>query len=531
MRTEGLVLADGYRSTSLSIRDFVAVGFRRKHIILLCFLGILSCATLHVLLTPSEYTATTKFLVERERTDPVVSPQQAPQATFSDRVTEEELNSEVELLQSEDVLHQVVISCGLQAHKSFLTSFFGLPDGRKEIAKAISGLRRGLKIQLINKSNLIGVSYTSSDPQLAARVLNTLDDAYIAKNIAVHRRPGQFEFFDQETQRYKKELSDAEAQLNAFSDEDHGVAPQLARDITLQKLNEFDANLEQSKAEMAASEHRIHALESLAGATPQRLTTQARQVDDAQVLQGFKSTLMSLELKRTELLTKFQPTYPLVQEVDKQVADMRRAIESEESKPVREETTDRNPTYAWINAELAKAKAEHSGLQARATATQAIVLKYQQKARELEQKGIVQQNLLRTMKTSEENYLLYQRKREEARMMDALDRIRILNIAIAEQPTVPALPSNSPWRPLLVGGLLALMVSLGLAFSLEYLDSSFRTPSEVIAELNIPVLAAVPRTRLGIQGNGIGNGLVYQNDTSGTSPQEQNQNENKKSTN
>ena len=264
---------------------------------------------------------------------------------------------------------------------------------------------------------------------------------------------------------------------------------------------------------------------------PQRLTTQARQIDDAQVLQGFKATLMNLELKRTELLTKFQPTYPLVQEVDKQIADTRASIVSEESKPVREETTDRNPTYAWINAELAKAKAEHSGLQARLAATQVIVSDYKQKTRELEQKAIIQQNLLREMKTSEENYLLYQRKREEARMTDALDRTRIVNVAIAEQPTVPALPSNSPWTSLLVGGFLAIAVSAGIAFTLEYLDSSFRTPSEVTAELNIPVLAAVPRTRLLTQGNGNGSGLGYRKSVNGASPvsaiKEQDEMENK----
>jgi uncharacterized protein involved in exopolysaccharide biosynthesis len=496
MRTENLTLADDYRPTSFSIRDFLTIGFRRKRAILVCLFGILLGTFLAVLLRPSEYTATTKFLVERERTDPVVSPLKDAQVTFRGEVTEEELNSEVELLQSQDVLRQVVVSCGLQRRKSFLALLLDSRDEQKLIAKAVARLQMGLKIQPIKKSNLISVNYTSADPQLAARVLTALDDAYIAKNVAVHRRPGQFEFFDEETEGYKKKLFDAEAQVKAFSNEDDGVTPQLARDIALQKLNEFEASSQQTGAEMAAIESRIHSLESQAGTTPQRLTTQARQIDDAQVLQGFKATLMNLELKRTELLTKFQPTYPLVQEVDKQISDIRASIASEESNPVREETTDRNPTYSWINAELAKAKAEYSGLQARLAATQETVSRYKRKIRELEQKGIIEQNLLRTMKTSEEDYLLYQRKREEARMTDALDRTRILNVAIAEQPTVPLLPSNSPWLSLLVGGLFAITASLATAFALEYLDPSFRTPSEVIAHLNIPVLAAVPEAQL-----------------------------------
>jgi uncharacterized protein involved in exopolysaccharide biosynthesis len=217
---------------------------------------------------------------------------------------------------------------------------------------------------------------------------------------------------------------------------------------------------------------------------------------------------MALELKRTELLTKYQPTYPLVQEVDKQLAETRASIATEEGKPIKDETTDRNPTYAWVNEELAKAKADDSGLQARAAAIQATVAQYKGKSHELEQKGIQEQDLLRKVKTEEENYLLYQHKREEARMTDALDRTGILNVAIAEQPTTPALPSNSRWTVLLLGMLLATGVSVGMAFTLEFTNASFRTPSEVLSELNIPVLAAVPQNSNGFSAkfNGNGNG-------------------------
>jgi uncharacterized protein involved in exopolysaccharide biosynthesis len=270
------------------------------------------------------------------------------------------------------------------------------------------------------------------------------------------------------------------------------VAPQISRDITLQKLNDFSASLEQTRAEMAATEKKIQELQSQAGTTPDRLTTQMRETDNGAVLQQLKSELLTLELKRTELLTKFQPGYRLVQEVDKQIADTRTAITAEESKPLKEQTTDRNPTYAWINEELAKAKSDYSALQARATATQAIVGVYQGKAHQLEVNGFVQQDLLREAKANEDNYLLYLHKREEARIADALDQTRILNIGMVQQPTVPLSPVRSPLMFGLVGILMAGMVSVGLVFTREYLDTSFRTPSEVLSELNIPVLAAVP---------------------------------------
>jgi len=460
---------------------------------------------LAALVQPAEYQATTKFLIEHQRVDPIVSPDQDARVIRLE-VPEEELNSEVELLQDGDVLRQVVLASGLHQRRPLLSYLWWRGNEQTRIAKAVARLRKELQIALVRKTNVIAVTYTSSDPQLAVRVLQALDEAYLQKNLAVHHPPGEFQFFEQQTESYKKNLADAETQLKAFSEQEGGVSPQLARDMTLQKLSEFAATLQQTYADIAATERRIDALEKQSGTTPQRLTTQLRAVDDAQVLQGLKTTLMTLELKRTELLTKYQPTYPLVQEVDKELAETRASIASEEGKPVRDETTDRNPTYAWINEELAKAKADDSGLQARAAAIQATVAKYQGKSHELEQKGIQEQDLLRKVKTEEGNYLLYQHKREEARMTDALDRTRILNVAIAEQPSMPSLPSNSPWTVLLLGVLLATSVSVAMAFTLEYTNPSFRTPSEVFSDLNIPVLAAVPQNSNRFPGKVNGNG-------------------------
>lgn len=506
MTTQNLMPQDGRDSISFSSRDLIAIGFRHQRAILITFCAILVGAALTAVLQPAEYAGSTKFLIERARMDPVVSPGQDNGGVVRSEVTEEELNSEVELLQSDDVLQQVVVAAGLNQHRSLLR-FVGIKETDQErTAKAAIRLKKELKIEPVRKSNLIAVTYASSDAHMVVKVLQALDEAYLQKNLAVHHPKGEFEFFDQEAEGYKKNLADAETQLKAFSQQEGGVSPQLARDITLQKLSDFTGTLQQTYADIAATQKRMDALEQQSGATPQRLTTQLKTSDDAQVLQGLKSTLMNLEIKRTELLTKYQPTYPLVQEVDKEIEETQKSIAAEEAKPLKDETTDRNPTFAWITDELAKAKAEESGLQARAAAMRAIVAQYQEKAHELDQKGIQQQDLLRKVKTEEESYLLYQHKREEARMTDALDRTRILNVAIAEQPALPALPTNNRIMVFLLGALLAICASVGMAFTLEYTNPSFRTPSEVLSELNIPVLAAVPHKFHAYPGDDNGNG-------------------------
>jgi uncharacterized protein involved in exopolysaccharide biosynthesis len=506
-----LMLPSGGVTATFTLRDLVAVLFRHKRTAIICFVGILLGTAATVLTNP--YRASTKFLVSHDRVDPIVGAQTELEKEVILDVTEEELNSEIEILKSGDVARAVVLACGLDKRKGLSEYIFGPATPEKRIEKAVMALEGGLRIEPVNKSHVITVSYTSSDPKMAARVLRELGAAYLQQRKLIFTPPGQVEFFDQQAQRYKQDLAEAEGQIKKFSEEQNGVAPHVSRDITLAKLSDFQSSLQQTRADLATVEERIRSLERQSQTTPQRLTTSTWKQDDFQVLQNLKNTLMTLQLKRTEYLMKFQPDYPLVKEVDKEIAQTQEAIATEESKPIKQETTDRNPTYAWINEELAKAKAEYSGLQAKLVATQASVERFEAEARDLEQKGLVEQDLLRNLKADEDNYLLYLHKREQARMTDALNNSRIVNVSIAEQPVVPSMPFNSPSLIVLIGTLVACTVTLGVVFTQEYLDPSFRSPSEVPTALNVPLLAAVPYRlsayTVNANGNGNGNGNGY----------------------
>ena len=78
---------------------------------------------------------------------------------------------------------------------------------------------------------------------------------------------------------------------------------------------------------------------------------------------------------------------------------------------------------------------------------------------------------------------MYVHKREEARISNALDQRGILNVALAEQPVVPALPKRSPLSVALLTLLLAGAFSLSTAFVLDFMDPTFRTPDELAGYL------------------------------------------------
>ena len=490
MESEYLELQQYQRRPLPTLRDVIAVLFRQRWVMLAAFAVVVIGVLLSGVWLP-KYEAQMKILVRRQRSDAVVtSSANAPAQYNGDQVSEEDINSEVELLNSEDLLRKVVMATGLQEKHGFS---FGRDDEQVRIATAVQRLSKDLKIDPLRKTNVISVSYKSRDPQLAAKVLNALSAGYTEKHLEVHRPTGEFKFFDQQTEQYRQGLAQAQQRLTEFTKENGVVSAQLERDSALQRVNEFEAEARQAQATVAENEHRIRSLQAQLQSVQPRITTVVRTAENPQLMQQLKSTLLNLELKRTELLTKYEPTYQLVQEVDKQIADTRSAIDAEERKPVREESTDKNPNYQWIQAELTKAQAEVNGLKGRAAAAGSIAAQYREAARQLNQSGMVQQDLLRTAKTEEENYLLYVRKREEARISDALDQRGILNVAIAEQPVVPALPSRSPLSAAMLTLLLGLSVSIGTAFVADFVDPSFRTPDEVAGFLESPVLASLPK--------------------------------------
>jgi hypothetical protein len=234
-------------------------------------------------------------------------------------------------------------------------------------------------------------------------------------------------------------------------------------------------------------------LRALLKTLPERTTTQLRTADNPELLKAMKASLLDLQLKRIQLLTKFEPNHRFVQEIDHQIVQAQAAIAAESAAPVRDETTDKDAHYEWVRSELEKSEVELRGLQARALATNSQKSAYRFIAQGLGEDAITQEDLLSNEKAALENYLLYVKKQEEARMNDALDERGIVNVAIAEQPVVPALPVWSAPMILIVGLCAAGAAGTSAAFVADYLDPAFRDPEDVLAFLQVPVLASLPR--------------------------------------
>ncbi len=477
-----------------TLRELAMVLFRQRKVFV-GLAGVIFFLGLVYAIAGSTYRAQLRVLVRRGRSDPPVAAQKNAPADFSRvEVTEEELNSEVELLKDDDVLRRVVEANSLASH-DWLQWLRPNEEEAARVQRAVKRLANRLQVESIKKTDLIAISYDAAEPQLAARVLQSLSRIYLEKHVEVHRPAGQLHFFDRQVAESREHLEEAKRKLLAFTKAHGLVEAAEQRDLMLRQLDDVQTNYRRTQVDISETEHRVRRLNSELAELQPRTTTQVRTSDNPELLRTLKGTLLDLQLKRIQLITKFEPTHRLVQEVDEQISQARFAIAAEGLTPLRDETTDKNFSFEWALAEKEKASVDAEGLAARRAATGAQVMEYRNRAQQLAEDAITQDDLASSEKAAEENYLLYVNKREEARMGDALDEGGIVNVAIAEEPVAPALPVWSSGVIVLVGFITALASGTGAAFAADYMDPALRTPEEVSTYLELPVLASLPSNK------------------------------------
>jgi uncharacterized protein involved in exopolysaccharide biosynthesis len=476
----------------------VAPLFRKKRVVLTAFLGIFAVALWVALGSSQYYLSTMQIVVEQERSEPTVTPQQVSMQATNKIITSDDVASEVALLQGQDMLREVVQTCKLvEPRASFWDRFDSSdPELKRAVAleSATTALAGSLKVEAQKTSHVIDVRYGSGgSPETPACVLQTLGKLYLEKHLRLQRPAGAFNFFAQETDKYKQALAESEHRLVEFSTTEGIAAPENLRADMAQQLMATKANLYHAQERIAADKQRIKNIKEQMAATPARSSTAEASISANLLLDQLQSTLLNAQLKRTQLLMKYDPSYPLVKEVEEEIAQTKEAIAGAEEAKYVNKTTDRDPTFEYLRQDQARTEADLASEQATAAALVNTTHSMQLELVSLDVKAVQQGALLREAKANESNYLLYLNKREQERTSDALDQKRIGNVAIAVPAFVPALPARNPFKIALLGFFLALMGGMGAGYLAELVDPSFRTADEVAELLNISVVTSVPR--------------------------------------
>jgi polysaccharide biosynthesis transport protein len=497
------------RSADIDILKICATLWRGRMTILSAVAACLALAVLLVLVAPHRFTATTEILI-----DPVdlraVANEPTPPVQASETALLQ-IDSQVRVLTSDDVLRRVVDSQGLAHDPEFargpsalhalLDSVLnrGQPIAATDPAlAALDTLRKRVKVKRDERTYVVDVAVTSTEPAKAARLANAIADAYLAEQTAV-RADAARQISQSLTARLndlKDRVRDAEERAEQFK-ASHNIVDANGQLVNEQQLTDLDTQLAAARARTAAAKARLDQIEAV-----QRSKTDIGAFPDAvasPTITALRAQYAEVMRREAEQTTNLGDRHPAVIEIQAQAERLKRMIDDE---------VNRIALAAGAEYESAKASEEQlrrnvDALKQSALATDADMVTLRELQREVQaSRAVYEAFLVRARETGEQ------------------ERVDTKNIQVISKADLPLNRSSPPSNTLL--GLTAVFLGLaagsGLVLLRETLPGAVfsrrrrgatRNAAPAPAELapDVPVLAKLPAVgaTLGLEAGGEAN--------------------------
>ncbi|HVM97003.1 MAG TPA: Wzz/FepE/Etk N-terminal domain-containing protein, partial [Candidatus Acidoferrales bacterium] len=408
----------------------------------------------------STFQANAKLMVTSERARMTVSPDPHSGSTV-ERVTDQDLNSEVALLQSPGLLREVLepyrarieqegeASLLARLHTGLVTplrNLFGSTAPRSNVFDEwMASIAHRLSIDAIKGSNLIEIGFEGGDPKWVATVVNDLTQHHVDRHAHLTQQSAALEFLEQQRQLLAEKVSQAEAALTEFSRREGGdvsAAQRAALRTRVAELESALASAEIDQAEANAGAQPVH-LGGTAAAAAGNGAGDLGATLSQDPLQGIRNRINELRLQRADLASRLAPTSLKLQMFDQQITEAEELLKKETKRASQERVT--------------VAKARTNALSTHLEAERA-------KLRHLDEISPESDRLEQDLTSAREAFLTYSKKVEEARFSNALDQSHIVNVSIVERAEVPSIPRPSRKSlTLLLGTIMSLAAGLGLA--------------------------------------------------------------------
>jgi uncharacterized protein involved in exopolysaccharide biosynthesis len=487
----------------------LAVLHRRRKFILQVFLGGFLTVAVGVWTKEPMYRASATLMITSDRAQMVVSPDANTRPTV-ERVTEQDMNSEVALIRSEALVREVLEPFYHESEQekigilgrisSVLTFPFRIPSRLYHKLHGVEPASRldtwvqttiqsSLGVSLVGKSNLIEVSYSAPDPVWAAQFVNKLVAHHLERRAKLSQQKEARRFFESQRDVLAERSREAESALSAFNRrEGMESMDKEQRQNTRTRLEQLQTQLANSETELAEATARVQFLTSEIKNYPKNIATESKIAQNQQFI---KPKILELELQRSELLAKYAPGSIKVRDIDRQIAEARRLM-ARNPETLAETTNAINPAYQNLEVDLAQTKAQMAAVGARVEALRSQVADHRTQVGHLDEVGSEQDRLEQAVASAKEAFITYSKKEEEARFTTALDESSFVDLAVAEPAKVPTTPEKSKQLIMLIlGSTMSLVAGVALAFVRDRLDPSVKSAAEAQNVTGLPILAEV----------------------------------------
>lgn len=454
------------------VLEYLDVVLRRKALVLAVFLAVASYFAVRSFMTQSVYQATAQILIDRDKQN-VLS---FKEVTEVDNARDDYYQTQYKLLQSRSLARRVVESLNLLQDTEFggprapetVTAALAAQPGESPLMDgAIDNLLGRLNVQPVKNSRLVTVSVEAFRPEAAAQIANELSRKYIEQTLEFRYQTSSeaTKWLSTQIEDQRRKVAEAELVLQKIKEREGIVNIEERRSLLDQKLKELGSNLTTLKTQRLEKEALWRQMRSVSN------PEENPAVMSNAVVQALRMDLTNLERQQAQLLERYLEQHPEVVRVRNQIAEVKRKIAAEAQRIIRSAENDYKAVAAQeasISGAVEQAKGEALELSSRA-------IEYDTRKREADAGKEVLNSLLSRLKQT-----------DVAQELKA-SSIRIVDAAVV--PRAPVRPNRQ--RDVLFGMLVGLALAVGLAFFLEYLDNTLKTPEDVRTHLGAPLLGVI----------------------------------------
>ncbi|WP_380784349.1 GumC family protein [Sphingomonas sp. R86520] len=394
------------------------------------------------------------------------------------------LTTQVGLLGSRTLAERVMRTVGLADDDAFVKGYTNHADRE---GAAVGKLMQHFEVTPLRGSNLIVIAYSDTNPARAARVINAYAQGFIDSTLERRYNATAFarQFLQTRLSSTRDKLEASERALVAYARSQNilslssGAQTGKAGDSGSPAQDSLSAQslVSYNEALSAATRDRIAAQQAYRQATP----AASAAADNASAVQGLRSQLAGVQADYQQKLGTFRPDFPEMVALRQRMASINDSIAAETGK--------------IGSAQRDTLRSAFVAAQGRERQLLAQVNSYRTNVLNLRSRGIQYNILQRDLDT---NRTLYDGLLQRFKEIGTAGGVGESQAAIVDDGKTP----NSPFTPnvfknLAIGVLAGVVLGLGLAFAIEFVDDTLKTPEDVINKLKVPLLGIVPRTAKG----------------------------------
>jgi succinoglycan biosynthesis transport protein ExoP len=435
--------------------------------------------------------STAKVMIRPGRAEVQVSSGEQREITLPVSATTEQVNSEIEIIKSAELARQVV-----ERMTAAGTPIFGA-DTALSIDKQVGILRSMLSVGPTPQSNVIAVEMFARNAKKGQQILETLVDTYLDRHAQVHRASGATAFFDRELMLQRERVHKAEVVLADFVERERIVIPEDQIRWAVKDAVRFRDVLRTQSNKISVAERNLAIMRKQLADQPERVFADAERVNpEAQLL---TTKLGELEAQRANAKQLYTDEDRTVSDIDGEIAILkgRLALAKASSGIPGRERMSANPIREVLTQEILHHERNLYDLQERVKALPGFLDNWRSQNEEtavaLRKKTIELASLEQDVSAAREAYRLFERKQDEARISEALDKEGIVNVSVLDPASLAVKPFNQMSMVMVFAALIAgIGLGVGSAVGVEFLGRNFKLEEQVEQYLELPVFAVIP---------------------------------------